>query len=56
VTVLRLANCRLWGTGTKQERLCAVQLGSGSRKINNVSKAEARPLCSCQGGAEAEAC
>jgi len=41
VTVLRLANCQVVGHRTKDKNgYVAVQLGSGSRKINNVSKAE----------------
>jgi len=41
VTVLRLANCQVVGHRTKDKHgYVAVQLGSGSRKINNVSKAE----------------
>src|SRR5260221_12023333 len=41
VTVLRLANCQVVAHRTKDKNgYVAVQLGSGSRKINNVSKAE----------------
>src|SRR5437867_7757455 len=41
VTVLRLANCQVVAHRTKDKGgYVALQLGSGSRKINNVSKAE----------------
>src|SRR3954454_21376823 len=41
VTVLRVGNCQVIGHRTKDKNgYVAVQLGSGSRKINNVSKAE----------------
>jgi large subunit ribosomal protein L3 len=41
VTVLRLANCQVVGHRTKDKNgYVAVQLGSGTRKISNVSKAE----------------
>src|SRR3954463_15827225 len=41
VTVLRLGNCQVVGHRTKDKNgYVAVQLGSGTRKINNVSKAE----------------
>jgi large subunit ribosomal protein L3 len=41
VTVLRLGNCQVIGHRTKDKNgYVAVQLGSGTRKINNVSKAE----------------
>ena len=41
VTVLRLANCQVVAHRTKDKNgYVAVQLGSGSRKISNVSKAE----------------
>jgi large subunit ribosomal protein L3 len=41
VTVLRLANCQVVAHRTKEKNgYVAVQLGSGTRKINNVSKAE----------------
>jgi len=41
VTVLRLGNCQVIGHRTKEKNgYIAVQLGSGTRKINNVSKAE----------------
>ncbi|MFL5105199.1 MAG: 50S ribosomal protein L3, partial [Xanthobacteraceae bacterium] len=40
-TVLRLGNCQVVGHRTKDKNgYVAVQLGSGTRKINNVSKAE----------------
>src|SRR3954451_14572311 len=41
VTVLRLGNCQVIGHRTKDKNgYVAVQLGSGTRKISNVSKAE----------------
>jgi large subunit ribosomal protein L3 len=41
VTVLRLANCQVIAHRTKDKNgYVAVQLGSGTRKIQNVSKAE----------------
>ena len=41
VTVLRLDNCQVVGHRTKDKNgYVAVQLGSGTRKISNVSKAE----------------
>jgi large subunit ribosomal protein L3 len=41
VTVLRLGNCQVVGHRTKDKNgYVAVQLGSGTRKISNVSKAE----------------
>ena len=41
VTVLRLGNCQVLGHRTKEKNgYVALQLGSGSRKVNNVSKAE----------------
>src|SRR3954470_4008786 len=41
VTVLRLGNCQVVGDRTKDKNgYVAVQLGSGTRKINNVGKAE----------------
>jgi large subunit ribosomal protein L3 len=41
VTVLRLANCQVVAHRTKDKNgYVAVQLGSGSRRINNVTKAE----------------
>src|SRR5881392_2896500 len=41
VTVLKLGNCQVLGHRTTEKNgYVAVQLGSGSRKINNVSKAE----------------
>jgi large subunit ribosomal protein L3 len=41
VTVLRLANCQVVAHRTKDKNgYVAVQLGSGTRKISNVSKAE----------------
>jgi large subunit ribosomal protein L3 len=41
VTVLRLANCQVVGHRSKdKDGYVALQLGSGSRKINNVGKAE----------------
>src|SRR6201987_958792 len=41
VTVLRLANCQVVAHRTKDKNgYVAVQLGAGSRKINNVGKAE----------------
>jgi len=41
VTVLRLANCQVVAHRTKdRDGYVALQLGSGTRKINNVSKAE----------------
>src|SRR5437016_8546931 len=41
VTVLRLANCQVVAHRTKDKNgYVAVQLGSGSRKVKNVSKAE----------------
>jgi large subunit ribosomal protein L3 len=41
VTVLRLANCQVVAHRTKEKNgYVAVQLGSGTRKIKNVSKAE----------------
>jgi large subunit ribosomal protein L3 len=41
VTVLRLANCQVVAHRTKEKNgYVAVQLGSGTRKISNVSKAE----------------
>jgi len=41
VTVLRLANCQVVAHRTKDKNgYVAVQLGSGTRKINNVNKAE----------------
>jgi large subunit ribosomal protein L3 len=41
VTVLRLANCQVVGHRTKEKNgYVALQLGSGSRKVKNVTKAE----------------
>src|SRR5258705_4517254 len=41
VTVLRLANCQVVAHRTKEKNgYVAVQLGAGTRKINNVGKAE----------------
>ena len=41
VTVLRLAKCQVLSHRTKEKNgYVALQLGSGSRKVNNVSKAE----------------
>jgi large subunit ribosomal protein L3 len=41
VTVLRLANCQVVAHRTKdKDGYIALQLGSGSRKVNNVGKAE----------------
>ena len=41
VTVLRLANCQVIGHLTKDKNgYVALQLGSGTRKVRNVSKAE----------------
>lgn len=41
VTVLRLANCQVIGHRTKDKNgYVALQLGSGSRKVKNVTKAE----------------
>jgi large subunit ribosomal protein L3 len=41
VTVLRLGRCQVLGHRTKDKNgYVALQLGSGSRKVNNVSKAE----------------
>src|ERR1041385_2335601 len=41
VTVLRLANCQVVAHRTKDKNgYVALQLGSGTRKVNNVSKAE----------------
>jgi large subunit ribosomal protein L3 len=41
VTVLRLANCQVIGHRTKdQNGYIALQLGAGTRKVNNVPKAE----------------
>jgi len=41
VTVLRLGKCQVLGHRTKEKNgYVALQLGSGSRKVNNVSKAE----------------
>src|SRR5947208_1435220 len=41
VTVLRLANCQVVAQRTKEKNgYTAVQLGSGTRKIANVGKAE----------------
>src|SRR5207344_1956202 len=41
VTVLRLANCQVVGHRTKEKNgYVALQLGSGTRKVNNVGKAE----------------
>src|ERR1700704_2438237 len=41
VTVLRLANCQVVAHRTKEKNgYVALQLGSGTRKINNVGKAE----------------
>jgi large subunit ribosomal protein L3 len=41
VTVLRLGNCQVVGHRTKDKNgYVALQLGSGTRKISNVSKAE----------------
>jgi large subunit ribosomal protein L3 len=41
VTVLRLGNCQVVGHRTKDKNgYVAVQLGAGTRKISNVSKAE----------------
>src|ERR1700724_1526890 len=41
VTVLRLGKCRVLGNRTKEKNgYVALQLGSGTRKVNNVSKAE----------------
>ena len=41
VTVLRLDNCQVVGHRTKDKNgYVALQLGSGTRKVSNVSKAE----------------
>ena len=41
VTVLRLANCQVVAHRTKEKNgYVALQLGSGSRKVKNVSKPE----------------
>ena len=41
VTVLRLANCQVVGHRTKEKNgYVALQLGSGTRKVKNVTKAE----------------
>ena len=41
VTVLRLANCQVIGHRTKDKNgYVAIQLGAGSRKVKNVTKAE----------------
>jgi large subunit ribosomal protein L3 len=41
VTVLRLGKCQVLGHRTKEKNgYVALQVGSGSRKVNNVSKAE----------------
>jgi len=41
VTVLRLANCQVIGHRTKEKNgYVALQLGSGTRKVKNVTKAE----------------
>ena len=41
VTVLRLANCQVVAHRTKDKNgYVALQLGSGTRKVKNVSKAE----------------
>jgi large subunit ribosomal protein L3 len=41
VTVLRLANCQVVGHRTKEKNgYAALQLGSGTRKVKNVTKAE----------------
>jgi large subunit ribosomal protein L3 len=41
VTVLRLGKCQVLGHRTKEKNgYIALQLGSGTRKVNNVSKAE----------------
>src|SRR5215468_6729585 len=41
VTVLRLANCQVVGHRTKEKNgYVALQLGAGSRKVKNVTKAE----------------
>jgi large subunit ribosomal protein L3 len=41
VTVLRLANCQVVGHRTKEKNgYAALQLGAGSRKVKNVTKAE----------------
>src|ERR1700757_4593721 len=41
VTVLRLAKCQVLGHRTKEKNgYVALQLGSGTRKVNNVPKAE----------------
>jgi large subunit ribosomal protein L3 len=41
VTVLRLGKCQVLGHRTKEKNgYVALQLGSGTRKVNNVSKAE----------------
>ena len=41
VTVLRLANCQVVAHRTKDKNgYCALQLGSGIRKVKNVTKAE----------------
>ena len=41
VTVLRLAQCQVVAHRTKEKNgYVALQLGSGSRKVKNVSKAE----------------
>ena len=48
VTVLRLGNCQVVAHRTKDKNgYVALQLGSGTRKVKNVSKAERGQACRC---------
>ena len=50
VTVLRLAQCQVVAHRSKEkDGYVALQLGSGTRKVKNVSKAARRPLRCRQG-------
>ena len=56
VTVLRLGNCQVVGHRTKDKNgYVALQLGSGTRKIDECHQGRARPLRRRQGRAQAQA-
>ena len=56
VTVLRLANCQVVAHRTKDKNgYVALQLGSGTRKVNNREQGRARPFRRRQGRAQAQA-
>ena len=56
VTVLRLGNCQVVAHRTKEKNgYVALQLGSGTRKVKNVTQGRARPFRRRQGRAQAQA-